>query len=172
MLFTLVKQDDRYQVQENGHLIYTIVQEKEGNLINILLKNPYEDVVLSFYQIKKWYHILPVLKSHEFTMYEQEEKIGELRKSKNGFDMIYHDVTYHIYGGRHAAKRSVIIFDRQMQVAEFTIEENSCTVNFSNGVFGSIYALCMYLFMEIMKENEFEEEAYLDHYQGMYMRSI
>ena len=47
MLFTLVKQDDIYQVQENGHLIYTIVQEKEGNLINILLKNPYEDVVLS-----------------------------------------------------------------------------------------------------------------------------
>lgn len=38
MLFTLVKQDDTYQVQENGHLIYTIVQEKEGNLINILLK--------------------------------------------------------------------------------------------------------------------------------------
>ena len=172
MLFTLVKQDDTYQVQENGHLIYTIVQEKEGNLTNILLKNPYGDEVLSFYQIKKWYQVLPILQTHEFTMYEQDEKIGEFRKSKNGFDMIYHDVTYHIYGGTHAAKRSAIIFDRQMQVAEFTIDQDSCTVNFSNGVFGSIYALCMYLFMEIIIENEFEVEAYLDHYQGMYMRSI
>lgn len=172
MLFTLVKQSDSCQVLENDHLIYTIEQEKEGNLINILLKNPYGDEVLSFYQIKKWYQILPMLQTHEFTMYEQNEKIGEIRKSKHGFDMIYHDVTYHIYGGTHAAKRSMIIFDRQIQVAEFTLEEQCCTVNFSNGVFGSIYAICMYLFMEIIKESEFEEEAYLDHYQGMYMRSL
>lgn len=171
MQFTLNQQDDRCLIEENGHLIYTVEKDNKDHLMSFVLKNPYGSEVLHFYQIKKWYQQLPVLLKNEFTIYEHDEKIGELRKTKKGFDLVLHGVNYHMYGGVHATKRSVIVFDREMQVAEFTLQK-PCSVVFTNGVFGSIYALLMFLFQTVIKEAEFPEEAFQDHYKGMYLRSL
>lgn len=171
MLFTLNQQDNNAVIEENGHLIYTVEKDTKDKLMSIALKNSYGDEILHFYQIKKWYQLIPALMTNEFMIYEHDEKIGELRKGKKGFDLILHGVCYHMYGGTHATKRSVIVFDRETQVAEFTLGD-PCNVSFTNGVFGSLYALLMYLFQTVIKESEFPEEAFQDHYKGMYLRSL
>ncbi|WP_416327241.1 hypothetical protein [[Eubacterium] hominis] len=171
MLFTLKKEEQGFVIEESGHAIYRIAQDTTDKLLSFALKNPYGDEVMNFYQIKKWYQILPVLQTHEFSIYENDVKIGKLEKTKKGFDLILHDVPYHMYGGTHHAMRTVIVFDRETQVAEFTLGEQS-SVAFTNGVFGSTYAMLLFLFQEIIKETEFMAEAFQDAYRGMYLRSL
>lgn len=171
MLFTLKHTDQEFVIEENGHRIYTIAKDPSDKLLSYALKNAYGDDAMNFYQIKKWYQIVPALQKHEFSIFDKDTKIGKLQKAKQGFDLILHDVPYHMYGGIHNTKRSIIVFDRNTQVAEFTIGEES-SVAFTNGVFGSIYAMLLFLFQEVIKETEFSEEAFQDSYRGLYLRSL
>lgn len=172
MKFTLRKDNEHTVIEEDGRLVYTIEQDQKDALISIALKNMYGDDVLHFYQIKKWYHLLKIKKINDFTIYEGDEKIGELHKHKDAYVMELHGVLYYVYGGLHAAKKTVIIFDREVQVAQFTLEEDETDVVFTNGIFGSFYALLTYLFKDIIKLDEFSEEAFTDHYKGMYLRGL
>lgn len=172
MKFTLCKENEQYNVREEGRLVYAIDVDKKDSLISVGLKNMYGDDVLHVYQIKKWYHFLKLKKVNDFTIYEGDDKVGELHKQKDGFVMELHEVNYYFYGGVHATKKSVIVFDREVQVAQFTFEEDETSVVFTNGIFGSYYSLLMYLWKEVIKVEEFNEEAFADHYKGMYLRGL
>ena len=170
MKFTLCKDDACFRIEEDGRLIYTIQKDLSDKLVSVALKNSYGDDILHGYQIKKWYHFL-MPNRHEFTLYEGDEKIGELHKNKDGFTLELYGVNYYVYGGKHTAKQTVIVFDRGVQVAEFCIDEE-ISVTFTNGAFGSMYAFMMYLFTEVIKADEFADEAFDDNYKGMYLRSL
>lgn len=171
MIYTLQKEENSFVVKEEGRKIYTVEKDEKDALASIALKNRYGDDILHLYQIKKWYHMLKFLKMSDFAVYEDDRKIGALRKTKQGYQFELHGVSYQMYGGRHATKRTIIVFDREVQVAQFTLDEVS-EATFTNGVFGSYYAMFLYVFTQFSKEEDFSSEAFQEHYKGLYLKDL
>lgn len=167
MLLTLGKKDEQSIILENKRSIYSIVLEQEEKLFSIYLKNIYEDEVLSFYQIKRWFNIVQPTRCEDFTIFEKDDKAGELHKAKDFFEIDYQGVYYRFFGGYHLQKRTIICFDREQQVAEFIFGEEPC-VKFKNSCFNSLFGMLLYIFNEIIKEDKFSSEAFLKQYVGVY----
>lgn len=167
MIFTMVKEQDAYVVSENGHTVFSINFKNEGKLLEATLQNQYGNDIISVYQIKRWYSTIRPELRNDFNLYEGEEKLGELHKKHDYFEITYHDVFYRIYCGSHAGNRTAICFDRDKQIAEFILEETS-TAKFTNGSLGALFALIMALMKEVLPQEKFSQEAFLHHYIGVY----
>lgn len=167
MRFTMIKVNDHYVVRENERQVFTIEYKKEHKLLTIMLKNMYGDEIFGIYQVKKWYNsIMPEMLS-AFAIYEHDEKLGAIYKKHECFEILYHDVVYRLYSGKHSAKRTAICFDRHEQIAEFIIDEES-SVKFKNGSLGVLYSFLMVLMKEFVPQEKFSETAFLHHYIGLY----
>lgn len=167
MLLTLEKKDDQSIVLENKRVIYSIALKKEEKLFSIYLKNIYDDEVLSFYQIKRWFNLVQPLRCEDFTVFENDDKVGELHNIRDCFEIEYQGVFYRFFGGYHLQKRTIICFDREQQVAEFVFDEVP-TVKFKNSCFNSLFGMLLFIFDEIIKEDKFSNEAFVKHYTGVY----
>ena len=172
MQFFMKLEKENWAVYEGDRCIYRILHDTSDALFSVALQNPYGDEVMAFYQIKRWYHSLRFIKQKDLTIYEGENKLGELHKGKDGYVLTLHGVDYYLYGGMHSAKKTVSVYERDVQMAEFTIEEKHVSVTFTNGVFGSLFALFMYVLYVFLPIEDFNEEAFREHYQGMYMRDL
>lgn len=60
MELVLCKENGQTIIQENGHAIYTIEEEKEQGLLCVYLKNMYGEEVLGMYQIQNGIRVLSV----------------------------------------------------------------------------------------------------------------
>lgn len=167
MIFTMSKEEDHYVVKENGRHVFSIAYKSEDKLLSITLKNMYGDEIFGVYQIKKWYSSIKPEIMNDFTIYEREEKLGEIHKKKDCFEILYHDVFYRLYSGNHAAKRTGICFDRKEQIAEFIIDEES-TVKFKNASLGVLFCFLMVLMKEFLPQEKFSQEAFFHHYIGLF----
>lgn len=102
-----------------------------------------------------------------FTVYEGDQQIGELKKSRDGYELLYHDVYYRFYCGMHAGKRVVICFDRDHQIAEFVLDEVS-VVRFKSTTQQALLSLLCVLMKAFLDQEQFSQEAFLHHYIGVY----
>lgn len=165
MEFTMQKVIDEYYIMENDRHVFTVSYEKENGLLSIYLKNMFGDEILGLYQVRKWYS--RVHSCMNFMIYENDQQIGELKKNKDGFELVYHDVYYRFYCGQHAGDRMVICFDRNHQIAEFTFDEIT-KIKFCNTTLqGLLSLLCMTMKVFIDQEH-FSEKAFQHHYLGVY----
>lgn len=167
MLFTMRKEENHYVIKENGRHVFSVTFRKDDKLLTIILKNMYDDEIFGVYQVKKWYSSFKPEIMHDFTIYEHEEKLGEIHKKKNCFEILYHDVFYRLYSGSHMAKRTAICFDRNEQIAEFIIDEES-TVKFKNASLGVLFSFFMVLMKEFLPQDKFSQEAFFHHYIGLF----
>ena len=53
MRLTLIEKEDGYKILEEGREIYSIREEKEGELLSIYLVNLYGNDTFGFYQIER-----------------------------------------------------------------------------------------------------------------------
>ena len=165
MEFTMRKDIDEYSIEEQGRCVFRSSYEKEGGLLSIYLKNMYGDDIMGFYQLRKWYsRFRPCM---DFTVYEGDEQIGELKKSRDGYELIYHDVYYRFYCGMHAGRRVVICFDRAQQIAEFVLDDIS-TLRFKSTTQQALLSLLCVLMKAFLDQEQFSQEAFLHHYIGVY----
>ena len=163
MEFTMRKDIDEYRIEEQGRCVFHASYEKEDGLLSVYLKNMFGDDIMGFYQIRKWYS-----KFHpcmNFTVYEGDQQIGELKKSRDGYELLYHDVYYRFYCGMHAGKRVVICFDHQ--IAEFVLDEVS-VVRFKSTTQQALLSLLCVLMKAFLDQEQFSQEAFLHHYIGVY----
>ena len=82
MELVLCKENGQTIIQENGHAIYTIEEEKEQGLLCVYLKNMYGEEVLGMYQIQKWYTRFIRKHTEDFTIYAKDDKQGEMHGFK------------------------------------------------------------------------------------------
>lgn len=167
MQLSLVKENGEIYIKENNHAIYKIEEEKEQGLLCVYLKNMYGDEVLGMYQIQKWYSRFLQKRLEDFTIYEKDDKLGELHTFKDGYEVEWQSVYYRFFGGYHATKRTILCFDREQQYAEFVCD-NMPMVKFRNTTLNALFALLLYMFDRHLSQDKFAEEAYLYRYQGIY----
>ncbi len=167
MELVLCKENGQTIIQENGHAMYTIEEEKEQGLLCVYLKNMYGEEVLGMYQIQKWYTRFIRKHTEDFTIYAKDDKQGEMHGFKEGYEVAWKDVFYRFYGGYHATKKTILCIDKEMQLAEFTMDAKP-TVRLRNTSLNAIFALLLYMFDAHLAFDKFEEEAYLYRYKGRY----
>lgn len=167
MIFIMKKIDEQYLFYEDDRHIFSVELQHDNKLLSVILKNMYDDEIFGAYQIKKWYSSIKPEIMNAFTLYEHEEKLGEIHKRRGCFEIVYHDVFYRLYSGSHIAKRTAICFDRKEQIAEFVIEEES-SVKFKNSSLGVLFCLLMILMKECLPQEKFSKAVFLHHYKGKY----
>ena len=168
MRLTLIEKEDGYKILEEGREIYSIREEKEGELLSIYLVNLYGNDTFGFYQIERSFMDKLRQKSMlDFTLYDKDTKLGELHKNKEGYDLSYGDAMYRFFGGKHMQKYKILCIDREEQIAEFTFDDTS-SVLFQNESSNALFALLLYMFHMHIKEEMFVQEAFVKQYSGVY----
>ena len=166
MKISLVKEDDTIYALEDERKIYCFEESKEQRLITVVLKNMYGEEVRAMYQIQRS-PLKYFSKKHKgYTFYDHDDKLGELHYTKEGFEIKFHDIYYRFYGGLHANKKTVLCFDRDVEIAEFTLGEQPY-VKFRNTNLNAGFTILLYLFNYLLPFEQFDEKVYLHSYKGM-----
>lgn len=167
MYLTIDNDGHHYTVKEGKRIIYTIVCTKEDHLASIVVKNIYGEDVMGAYQIKRWFSKIRPHAIHDFTLYINDDKIGELHKCNTGYEATYHDTYYHFIGGEHLGKQCVLCFDKHHQEAEMFIGNNG-SLRFRNTAMNAFFSLMNVVIREYIDGKCFPQQAFLDHYDGSY----
>lgn len=167
MEFTIKKVQEHYDICEGKNTVFTIDYVNENKLLSLYLRNMYGDEVLGFYQIKKWYSGVRASRTCDFTLYEKDVKLGELHPIKDGFELIYHDVLYRFYCGDHAGKRTLAVYDREEQVANMVMGEET-VLCFQGGSFSAMLALSCILMKDFLPQEKFTQAGFMKKYTGIY----
>lgn len=165
MEFTVSKDIDTYKITENKRMVFHVTYVKEHGMVSMYLKNMYDDTVMGIYEIHKWYSRLHSFM--EFALYEGDELVGELKKTRKGYELVYHDMYYQFYCGIHAGKRMVICFDHDEQIGEFTFDDIS-RIKFKQTSLQGVWTLVAVLMKAFIDEEHFSPEAFFQHYLGVY----
>lgn len=162
--------NNKIAILEEDHEIFQIYKNFDDKLLKVTLCNSYGSESLQFYQIKKWYSKLKPDFKHEFTIYEDEQKIGKLVKSRGCYFLFMHGVKYSIYAGTVSMKREMICFDRDLEIADFNFNEDMMNIsrNYQSAIFSSIY----YIFKEIVNPKSFSQDLFLRRYNKVYKRDV
>lgn len=167
MEFIIEKSESGYIMKEDDRVIFTCDCSYDEKLLSVYLRNVYGDEALAVYQIKKWYSTVVPSITNDFTIYEGDNKMGELHKTKGGFEFAYQGVLYRFYGGEFESVKKVICFDRTHQCAEMMLEEPSI-VRFSNSTLGALMALLCVVLKECSLTDQFSQEMFLEKHDVAY----
>ncbi|MEG0328912.1 MAG: hypothetical protein RSC10_09960 [Longicatena sp.] len=168
MKFEMSKVENQYLIKEENRTVFHVDSEIDGKLLSLYVKNLYEDEILACYQIKKWYNIVKANLATDFTIYEGDNKLGELHSIKDGYQMVYHEVLYRFYCGEHLNKRTLLVFDRDIQIAEIILDEIS-TLRFSNGALASLFVAMSVLVKDYLPTKAFSQAGFDKKYIGCYV---
>lgn len=171
MEFTIVKRETKYQILENSKLIFTADFTYENKLLCVYLRNLYGDEVFGCYQIKKWYNYVKTDIALSFTIYHENEKLGELHKHNNGFELNFHGLRYRYFGGSHAGIHTIICFDRDLQIGEIQYLNEKATIRFTHESLGALHAMMAVLFFDFIKAKSFKRFGFINKYQGTFIEN-
>ena len=160
MDFIIEKKDKLYYIKENGRLVFTSDYCYEEKLLSLYLRNLYGDEALSMFQIKKWYSTIYPSRALDFTIYEQDIKMGELHSFKGGFEFIYQGVAYRFYSGMVDGVRVVKCFDRD-KICATMVFDNEIKLSFSNSTLGSLLSILAILLHGFIKCEHFSQELFI-----------
>lgn len=160
MEFIIEKKDSIYSIKEDGRTIFTCDHSYDDKLLSLYLRNIYGDEALSVFQIKKWYSTIQPGRALDFTIYEQDAKMGELHGIKGAFEFAFQGVTYRFYSGLENGVRIVKCFDREKCCGIMELGE-TCKVSFYNSTLGSLMSILTVLLDGYIKHEHFSQDLYL-----------
>lgn len=161
-----VKEKDRYMIYEHEQLLFKITTEKQKGLLTLYLYNVYDECMMGFYQIEKWYHSLIKLDISDFTIYRKDDKLGELHKLDGGFEIAYYGVFYRFYGGLHQQKRQILCLDKEKVCAQLYLDEQK--VLFYSRKEQAFFALLLVLFSEYIPFKRCKQAYFQKYYHGVF----
>lgn len=162
MEFHIQKQEQKYLIKEDGRIVFYGDYEIEEKLISLYLRNIYGDEAIGLYQVKKWYTgIFPKL-SQSYTIYEQENKLGELQNASKGIRLMeYQGITYRFYGGVHGSSYEMLCYERNRLCAKMLFDDE-VTVEFYNSSMGALFAALAVLCKEFRLYEGLSQTAFME----------